>query len=110
MAATLNILKRAQSAAVHCRTCPSAGRIGNASVDCDGSLVAFVNGKCKRGLWDHSGKVEFVPEFFELCKERLAEEWGEEWQAKILAAVIRETEKKYILPISLYEEALKNRK
>lgn len=110
MATSLNIIERREAAQVHCRGCASAGRIGNASVDCDGKSVAYAQGVCKRGLWDHSGKIEYVPAFYELCRERLTEEWGLEWQAKIRAGAVRETKKKYILPIALYEEAARHRK
>lgn len=99
----------------HCEGCPKCERLNPGSVVCEGKMVPMSVGRCPDGLWDHSTPQPVVvrktrERTATLCKERLSEEWGEEWQAKILAAVIRETAKKYVLPIALYEEALKNRK
>lgn len=50
-------LEIVEDAARHCRTCPRQTRVGNASVDCDGTLIPFANGLCPLSLWDHSRPI-----------------------------------------------------
>jgi hypothetical protein len=45
-----------------------------------------------------------------LCRERIAEEWNNEWQARIRSSAIRENATCLVIPKSLYAEALKHRK
>ena len=51
-----------------------------------------------------------APAEYLLCRERLREEWDAEWQERIKAAAVRQTKTGYMIPIALYEEALKHRK
>lgn len=57
----ITLVQLRDDATQHCRTCPRASRIGNASVTCDGTLIAYANGACPLGLWDHSAPIVHTP-------------------------------------------------
>lgn len=59
---------------------------------------------------DSDGEPEPSPVDFLLCKERLREEWDAEWQERLKAAAVRQTKTGYMIPLAVYDEAMKHRK
>ncbi len=98
----------------HCDGCERCETLKDSWVMCSGVRVGFVNGKCPIERWDHSAPIEHEPttrvRLYKLCVERIAEEWPQDWQAKLRAAAVRTSGRAILIPRALYDEALKNRK
>lgn len=45
-----------------------------------------------------------------VCRDRLKEEWSPEWRERLLAAATASTAGRIVVPVALYEQAMKNRR
>ena len=107
------LTQRIADARQHCDGCENRETLKDSWVMCSGVRVGFVNGRCPRELWDHSAPIEKskpAEPVYHLCKERIVEEWDDDWQQRIRASAIHETDRRIAIPLDLYEEALKHRR
>lgn len=81
-----------------CRSC------ANRAPRHEGDALAWADGE------KPDGKPKLSPDEYRLCHSRLKEEWSAEWQAKILASVIRNERTCYIIPRAMWEVARTARK
>lgn len=100
----ITLVQLRDDATQHCRTCPRASRIGNASVTCDGTLIAYANGVCPLGLWDHSAPIVHAPQprvpYVQICMGRHLE-----WPVKVWEQIQKCPlhGRKYHVPRELYD-------